>query len=383
VAKTVLVSAGEASGDVYAAALVAELRKRDPDCHFFGCAQPRMKAEGVEAAMDASRLHVVGLVEVLRHLPGIWREYQKLLRATADRRPDFALLVDSPDFHLRLARKLRKQNVPVFYFVAPQAWAWRKSRVYTIRRNVNRLLCIFPFEEQFYRRFGVDCTFVGHPMTRLVRSTTDRQSFFHRHGLTETQPLVALLPGSRPGEIRRHLPDLTALVALTAQRRQLQFVLGAAPEREAAFYWQHGLPESVRIVTNDTWNLIAHADVAMAASGTVATETALLGTPMVTYYRVAPMTWHLGRRLVKIPWFTMVNLVTNTGTVPELIQDQLSGAALHREMTSLLDDATRREKMKQGLLGFRRQLETSQDPIHFAVNQIEEYLKYVQNPSSR
>jgi lipid-A-disaccharide synthase len=197
----VLISAGEASGDLYASRLVAALKARHPEAEFFGCAGPRMQAVGVEAVVDARSLAVVGIVEVLGHIPRIYGEFRRLVRAARTRRPDLAILTDSPDFHLRLAKNLHSLRVPVVYLIAPQAWAWRQGRVRVMRRTLARLLCIFPFEEQFFQAHGVPTTFIGHPLARIVKPSLTRAEFLEQCGIAADERVVVLLPGSRHGEV--------------------------------------------------------------------------------------------------------------------------------------------------------------------------------------
>jgi lipid-A-disaccharide synthase len=204
----ILVSAGEASGDLYASLVVQELRRILPDADFFGCTGPRLRAAGVRTVVDSADLAVVGLIEVVAHIPRIYGEFRKLLRAARTERPVLAILTDSPDFHLRVARKLHPQGVPVVYLVAPQAWAWRRGRVRQMRRTIRRLLCIFPFEEEFFRRYGVPATYIGHPLAGLVHPALSREEFFKKHRLAAERPLIAVLPGSRRGEAARHIPAL-------------------------------------------------------------------------------------------------------------------------------------------------------------------------------
>src|ERR1035441_9329870 len=207
-ARKILVSAGEASGDLYASLLVEELRRRMPGTDFFGCTGPRLRAAGVRTVVDAASLAVVGLIEVIHHIPRIYGEYRKLLAAAARERPDLAILTDSPDFHLRVARQLHRRDIPVVYLVAPQAWAWRKGRVRQMRRNLRQLLCIFPFEEAFFQSHGVNATYIGHPLAGLARASMTRDEFFRKHRLAAERPLITILPGSRRGESARHLPAL-------------------------------------------------------------------------------------------------------------------------------------------------------------------------------
>lgn len=370
VAIKVLVSAGEASGDLYAASLVEALRRHFPDADFFGCAGPRMQAAGVRAIVDSHSLAVVGLVEVVSHLPRIYGEFRKLVAAARSERPDFALLTDSPDFNLRVARKLKTLGVPVIYLVAPQAWAWRKDRLPAIRETVRRLLCLFPFEEPFFREHGVDAHYIGHPLTRLVRPRLDRAAFFREHGIPDDRPLIALLPGSRPGEIARHLTALSDAVQRIEAQRPCSFMLGTPPGFSSDIFWERFFPPSIQIAEGSTWDLLAHADLALAASGTVTVEAALLGTPMVTFYRVSKLSWWMGRFLVRVPFYSMVNLIAGRRVVPELIQDDMTGERLAGEATGLLDDPAARAEMKAGLANVRRKLETDRDPMDTAVDLI-------------
>ncbi len=377
-APTILVSAGEASGDMYAAGLVRALRKRWAEATFFGCAGPELIKAGVEPVVDASSLAVVGIVEVVRHIPRIAGEYLKLKRAAEQRKPDLAILTDSPDFHLRLAGRLRKIGAPVLYLVAPQVWAWRKGRIQTIRRNVNRLACIFPFEEQFFRNQGVPADYIGHPLSWLLRSGTSREAFCEKHGIPTGDPIVAVLPGSRAGEVMRHLPVVADAVRRLAREWKATFVVGlphglVGRIGKQDFFARAGRAP-VKIVEGETWDLEACADLALAASGTVTVEAALLGVPMVTFYRVSEATWILGRRLVDVPFFTMVNLIAGRRVVPELIQKDCTGERIAAEALRLWDDPAAMGKMKEGLAEVRRALHGETDPFERAAAIAEEML---------
>jgi lipid-A-disaccharide synthase len=374
VPRKVLVSAGEASGDLYAASLIKVLRRQFPDAEFFGCAGPRMQAVGVHAVVDAHSLSVVGLFEVVSHLPRIYSEFRKLIAYAESERPDFALLTDSPDFNLRVARKLKSLSIPVIYLVAPQVWAWRPGRAARIRESVRRLLCLFPFEERFFRDYGVDAHYIGHPLTRLVRPRRDRAAFFRELGISPDRPLIALLPGSRPGEIRRHVPLLAEATQHIAMKRDCSFVCGAPPGFSATFrsvnFWERFSSRSIQILEGDTWDLLAHADLALAASGTVTVEAAILGTPMVTFYRVSSLSWWMGKRLVRVPFFSMVNLIAGRRIVPELIQNDMTAERLAGEALHLLDNPAAAQEMRAGLTDVRCELETARDPMDTAVELI-------------
>ena len=354
--RKILVSAGEASGDLYAALVVESLRRILPDLELFGCTGPRLRAAGVRTVVDAASLAVVGLVEVVSHIPRIHGEFRKLLAAARREKPDLAILTDSPDFHLRVARHLHRQGVPVVYLVAPQAWAWRKGRVREMRRTLRRLLCIFPFEEEFFTRHGVNTTYIGHPLAGLVRPALSREEFFRKHRLAAERPLIAVLPGSRRGEAARHMPALVDAVARIYRERAVNVLLPASATTGSAFFAGSLGNSPIRAIEGESWDAMAHADLALAASGTVTVEAALLGTPMVTFYRVTTASWLAGKFLVDVPFFSMVNLIAGRAVVPELMQGQMTGANLAREALRLLSDGPARADMKIGLEEVRQKL---------------------------
>jgi len=355
----ILVSAGEASGDLYASLVVEELRRLapgGPPMEFFGCTGPRLRAAGVRTVVDAASLAVVGLVEVVAHIPRIHGEYRKLLAAARECQPDLAILTDSPDFHLRVARRLRLQGVPVVYLVAPQAWAWRKGRVKQMRRDIGRLLCIFPFEEEFFRHEGVNATYIGHPLAGLVRPSLSRDEFFRKHRLPLGRPLISVLPGSRRGEAARHLPALLDAAGRLYREQAVNLVLPASATTGAAFFEERVGGSPIRVIEGESWDAMAHSDLALAASGTVTVEAALLGTPMVTFYKVTPPSWLAGKFLVNVPFYSMVNLIAGRAVVPELMQGQMTGEALARVGRRLLSDEAARAEMKAGLAQVRQRL---------------------------
>lgn len=345
----ILVSAGEASGDLYASLLVEELKGLWPAAEFFGCTGPRMRGAGVRTVVDAASLAVVGLAEVITHIPRIYGEFRKLLAAAADARPDLAILTDSPDFHLRLARKLRQRGIPVVYLVAPQAWAWRRRRVRNLRNDVRRLLCIFPFEEEFFRAHGVLADYLGHPLAGLVRPALGKAEFFRKHGLPPARPLITVMPGSRKGEAARHLPVLLDAVGRLRRARSAVFVLPASATTGSAFFRDRIGSAPIQVIEGEAWDAMAYADVVLAASGTVTIEAVLLGAPMVTFYRVSQATWWIGKPLVRVPFYSMVNLVAGRQVVPELIQTDMTGERIATEALRLLDDADARARMRAGL----------------------------------
>ena len=367
-----MISAGEASGDMYAAGVVSHLARRYPAAEFYGCAGPRLQEAGVKPIIDSASLAVVGLAEVVGHLPRIYGEYRKLVRFVEHHPPKAALLTDSPDFHLRVASHLKRLGVPVFYLVAPQVWAWRPGRVKTIAKLVDKLFCLFPFEEAWFRERGVDATYIGHPLAVTVKTRFSRDEFLERHVLPKDTRVVVLLPGSRAGEARRHLPILLDTVAELRRTQSLSVIL-ATPK---GFYSRAALANfkepmdalSIKVIENETWDAIGHADVALAASGTVTVEAAILGTPMVTFYKVTPLTWWAGRRLVKVPYLSMVNLVAEREIVPELIQYDMTPRKLASAAADLLNDEKRRERMKDDLAVLRKALTKEGDPLQRAAD---------------
>ena len=378
-AQKVLISAGEASGDLYAAGLVEALRRRNSSLEFFGCAGPRMQRAGVRAAVDSASLAVVGLVEVVTHIPRIYGEYRKLIRAAEQERPDVAILTDSPDFHLRLARRLKRLGIPVIYLVAPQVWAWRQGRLPAMRQDIDQLLCIFPFEPEFFAAHGMDARYIGHPLTRLVKPSASREELRSRYGITDESPVVALLPGSRKGEIDRHLPVLIEAVRHIRQASQKlvpRFILAVPSVNLLGSNFRERISEtSIQVLEGQTWDVLACAELALAASGTVTIEATLVGTPMVTFYRVNKLSWLMGKLLVRVPYYSMVNLVAGRRIVPELMQSEMTPARLAGEALRLLGDRSARESMRCELELVARKLAGPEDPLEVAASTVEEYLK--------
>jgi lipid-A-disaccharide synthase len=309
---------------------------------------------------------------VVAHIPRIYKQYKKLLRVAENRRPDLAILTDAPDFHLRLARRLR---MPVAYLVAPQAWAWRRGRVRQMRRHIARLLCIFPFEEPFFRQAGLNAAYIGHPLAGLVAPKLAKEAFFRKHRLPPDRPLISVLPGSRRGEAARHLPALLDAAARLYREQAVSFVLPASPTTGGDFFRERIGRSPIQVIEGENWDAIAHSDVALAASGTVTIEAALLGTPMVTYYRVTPVSWLLGKALVKVPFYSMVNLIAQRRIVPELMQDEMTGERLWLEASRLLNDLPARERMCQDLARVARELTIPGEPMKNAAAVIQELME--------
>jgi lipid-A-disaccharide synthase len=350
-----LLSAGEASGDMYAARLATAL-KRCLDVAIFGMGGPQMRSAGVDIITDYSEVSVVGITEVLKRLPSLVRAMRHLVNEAARRKPALAILTDFPGFHLRLARKLRPKGIRNVYYICPQFWAWRPWRVNLVRRRFAEALCIFPFEEKFYADAGVPVKFIGHPLVGNVQATLSRELFSKKYGLNDRGRMITVLPGSRRGEIVHHLPIL--IEALGEIRRRisapLEIVVAVAPELDAArLEAQFPADWRVRFIKNDAYNALAAADLAIVSSGTATVETALLGVPMIVVYRLSPLTARMAKPLVKTKFFAMVNLIAGRAVVPELIQDDFTAERVASEAESLLSDSgqgqARVEEMKRGL----------------------------------
>jgi lipid-A-disaccharide synthase len=357
-----LLSAGEASGDMYAARLATALKQR-LDVAIFGMGGPQMRAAGVEITTDYSEVSVVGITEVLKRLPSLFRAMRHLVNEAVRRRPPLAILTDFPGFHLRLARKLRPHGIRNVYYICPQFWAWRPWRVNLVRRRFAQALCIFPFEEKFYADAGVPVKFIGHPLVGNVNATHTRELFCAKYRLEQGSTIITILPGSRRGEISHHVPILVE--ALTEICKKLpappQIVVAVAPGLDVARL-ESRFPSDmlVRFLKEDTYNALAASDLAIVSSGTATVETALLGKPMIVVYRLSPLTALLAKPLVRTKFFSMVNLIAGRAVVPELIQNDFTPQRVAAEALELLsaseEGKNRMEVMRRGLEEVRQLL---------------------------
>jgi lipid-A-disaccharide synthase len=352
----ILISAGEASGDMYAARLATALRAR-ADVHLYGMGGPRMREAGVELVSDCAEVSLVGIVEIAKKLPALNRVWKRLLSETGQRKPRFAILTDFPGFHLRLARALNRQGIQNIYFVCPQFWAWRPWRANLVRRRFVRGLCIFPFEQDWYRARGVPADFIGHPLVGHVAAKRSREQFAASFELDAAKPIVVLLPGSRAGEIAHHMPPLVQSCRLIARGCPAQFVLALAQgmgRSEVVPYLGRDTP--IRVVEDATYDALGAADVAVVSSGTATVEAALMDTPMIVVYRLAPVTAAIARWLVRTPMFAMVNLIAGKRVVPELVQNDFTPERVANEVLRLLDSQQARSEIRQGLAMVREKL---------------------------
>lgn len=400
----IFISAGEASGEHYGALLLSSLKRRlesqGRQPTFFGMGGPRMAAEGLEMIVRSEDMAVMGITEVVRHLPRIYREFRRLKQTLRARRPDIAILIDFPDIHFKLAEQLHSAGVPVIFFVSPQLWAWKKRRIRLVRKYVDKMLVIFPFEEQFYRSQGVNAEFVGHPLADLPSPSITRQEFAAHHQVDPAKSWIALLPGSRAKEIRDNLPEMLAAARLLAAGSRptrgeatgfspeinpaskagslapegLEFIVPLAPTLNssqrafvARLVAQQGAGLPIHLIsdmrargavgrTAGAVDALFHARASIVASGTATVEAALIGNPFVVVYRVSPLTYAIAKRVVKVPHVAMANLIAGSRVVPELIQNNFTARNIVQHIAPLLPDGVPRESMMKELVGIRNLL---------------------------
>ena len=368
---TIFISAGEASGEHYGAMLIEALRNQlaalGRRAHFIGMGGRRMADAGLECIARAEDMAVMGITEVILHLPRIYREYRHLKTAIRTRHPDIAVLIDFPDIHFRLAAEFRRLGIPVIFFVSPQLWAWKKKRIQLVQQYVDKMLVIFPFEEQFYRERGVIAEFVGHPLADLPPPSISREQFARESGLNPARSWVGLLPGSRAREIGDHLPQMLAAARILSLRGpravgppgEFEFVIPVAPTLNASqrkmlagLVKHHGDGLPAKMV-DDARAALLHARASVVASGTATVEAALIGNPFVVVYRVSPVTYEIARHVVKVPFVAMANLIAGKMVVPELIQSAFTAANIVRQIEPLLPDGPLRESMIRELACIR------------------------------
>jgi lipid-A-disaccharide synthase len=355
-----MIVAGEASGDKHAAHLIEALRELRPEIQFeiFGSGGEEMRSAGGETLVDARELAIMGALEVASALPKFLRVFRELREAANIRKPDAVILVDFPEFNLRLAKKLKRDGHRVLYYISPQVWAWRSYRVKQIKRDVERMLVILPFEKAFYEEHGVEVDYVGHPLLDSVKVTSSRAEFCQKNQLDGTKEVIALLPGSRRKEVSYILPPMLEAARECYQKNpEWQFMIPLAKtiDREVVTAML-GDTANVKIIEGDTYNAVNAADLAVVASGTATLETAIIGTPMIICYRASSLNWKLFTPLIKVPFVGMPNLIAGRVVAPEILQDQLTGANLSLEINAMLSDPSRLQKARLDLRKVRENL---------------------------
>ena len=358
----ILISAGEASGEMYGAQLIEALRREAANqtarggtdapvraaeqLEFFGVGGDRMRAAGCDTVVDSKDLAVVGITEILSHLPKIYGLYRRLIAEADKRKPDLAIVIDSPAFNWRVARQMKKRSIPTIYYVAPQFWAWRQGRVRLLRDYIDKALVIFPFEEKFYRDRGVNATFVGHPLADLPRPAIERSEYAVQFHLDPEKLWITLMPGSRVKEVRMNLPAILESAALLGSA--YEFLLPVAPTLDRSLLQQFIGSEKVTLVP-ESLPALAHSRAGIVASGTATVEAAMMELPFVMVYRVSPLTYRLGKPRVKVPRFAMVNLIAGEEIVPELVQQDFTAEKVVARLSEIIPDGARRGRMLQGL----------------------------------
>ena len=361
----IFLSAGEASGDYYGAQIMTELRTRTPQLTCFGLGGTVMASAGLDRIVRAEDVAHMGITEVIRHMPRIYGEYRRLVASIKKRRPDVAILIDFPDVNFRLARTLRKLNIPVIYFVSPQLWAWKRKRLRWVQQRVSRMMVIFPFEESFYRARNVDATFVGHPLAQLPLPDVTRAEYATKYALDPAKNWIALLPGSRRKEVKLNLPEMLHAASLLNLQGSYEFVIPVASTVNNSYilnflqdpiYYSATKPRVTLV--DDAREALHHARASIVASGTATVQATVIGNPFLVVYRVSPLTFTLARRLIRYPLeipaekdedgnlpIAMVNLVAGKRIVPELLQDRFTAENVATALTPLLADGPRREQM--------------------------------------
>jgi lipid-A-disaccharide synthase len=391
----ILISAGEASGEMYGAQLIEAMRRgaissplvaglgpatrQALELDFFGAGGEAMRAAGCEITVDAKDLAVVGITEILGHLPKIFGLYRKLIRAADEKRPALAVLIDSPAFNWRVARQMRRRGIPVVYYGCPQFWAWRQGRVKLLRKYVDKALVIFPFEEKFYRDRGVDATFVGHPLAGVPAPEVTRDAYGGQNHIDSSKPWITLMPGSRQKEVRMNLP--TVLEAADRMGSAYEFLLPVARTLDLAFF-----RELIGLSRTNTANIhlvsgalpaLFHSRAAIIASGTATVEAAIMDTPFAMVYRVSSLTYALGKPRVKVPYFAMVNLIAGEQVVPELVQHTFTAQNIVTEMNKIIPDGDPRTRMVQRLAAVKARLTLGRGEAHPSDRAAEIILKMI------
>lgn len=353
--KNIMIVSGEASGDIHGSNLVRALQQKHDDIDFCGMGGPEMRSTGVDILFDADKVSVVGISEVFSHLGDIYRGQKILRKKLVTDPPDLLVLIDLPDFNLLLAKKAKKLGIPVFYYICPQVWGWRSGRIKTLKKRADRFGVILPFEETYFKERGLSATYVGHPLLDSVSWTKTRIQFLTEHNISPETKVIGLVPGSRKREVSSLLPIfLEAAEQLErAINDKLVFMIPKASALDISIFKEAGVELNenidVRLIEGDRYNLMAACDCVVAASGTVTLELALLKTPMVIAYKLSPLTYFLARCLVKLDYFSLVNLIADFEVVPELLQDEVDGQTICDELAILLNVYEKNKLMRSGL----------------------------------
>ena len=357
--KTVMIIAGEASGDMHGATLVREMLKCNPALKFYGIGGNKLRREGVELLADAADMAVVGLTEVIFKLGGILKIMTLMKKSMDERRPDLVILIDYPDFNLPLAKAAHKRGIKVFYYISPQVWAWRRGRIKQIKKTVNKMAVILPFEVETYREKGFEANYVGHPLLDMVKTNSSKQDSRKKNGLAEDKITIGILPGSRMSEIKKLMPELVrATQILKREIPDAQFVLPLADTLDETIITEYisGADVQIKIISGHTYDVITCCDLVLVASGTATLETALLGVPMIVIYKISALSYFIGKLIIDVKNISLVNIIAGKTVVPELIQSEASGAQIAAEALSILKNRNKRQEMINRLQSIRSRL---------------------------
>jgi lipid-A-disaccharide synthase len=357
--KTIMIVAGEASGDMHGANLVREMLRIDPALNFYGIGGKKLREEGVKLLANASDMAVVGLTEVISKLGSILKIMGMMKRSLDERRPDLVILIDYPDFNLPLANAAKKRGIKIFYYISPQVWAWRKGRIGQIKKTVDKMAVILPFEVDTYGQEGFTVNYVGHPLLDMVKLNYSKQESRKKFGLAENKITIGILPGSRLSEVGKLMPELLRASEILAQKMpEVQFVLPLADTLEEKIITKiiSGFNVKVKIISGNTYDVISCADLALVASGTATLETALLGIPMVIVYKISLLSYLIGRLIVDVKNIGLVNIIAGKTIVPELIQGDACGKRIAVEALAILTNEEKKQEMIKELMAIRAKL---------------------------
>ena len=352
--KSFLLIAGEPSGDLHGAGFIRALKARIPDCEVFGIGGTKMAEEGMEILFSIDTLSVMGLSEVITHIPHIWRVFKAVVEEAVRRKPLAVVLIDYPDFNIRIAKAIRRRlhnQTKLFYYISPQVWAWRKRRIKKIARYIDAIAVVFPFEEDLYKKTNMHVFFVGHPLLDVVKPSSEREEFLRDHTFTDAHPIIGLLPGSRRQEVERHLPVmLETAAAIIKYNPHIQTVIGKAPNLPESVYlaYESVMPKNI-IISEQVYNIMHYSTLVVVSSGTATLETALAGTPMIIIYKMSPVSYWIARCLVSLPFIGLVNIVHNRRVVPELIQNNAKPDTIAQMVIMLLNEPEMYDSMKRTL----------------------------------
>jgi lipid-A-disaccharide synthase len=356
--KSIAIVAGESSGELYGAQLAEVLKKLIPGTTLFGIGGAKMKEAGVELIQRCESIAVVGFSEVISKLPQVMKAQRRLLERIRTKQPQAVILIDFPDFNLHLAKTIKPLHIPIFYYVSPQIWAWRRSRIQQIARLIDKMLVILPFEEEIYRQAGLPVEFVGHPLVDVVKADLNRENFCKKYHLSTVKPIISFLPGSRDKEVKRLLPSMLESIPFINRLVDAHFILQLAEwiNRDTIDMHVNTFKKMGTLIIGDAYNVIKNSDIVILASGTVTLETALLGTPMVVLYRLSTPTYLIARLMVKIKYISLVNLLAGEQVVTELIQNEVKGKNIASEVMKIWQNPEKQDEMKKKFSAIKNSL---------------------------